>query len=847
MVDRKPIVENLGETEALQPADRLDTVFTNDRLPQKTGILKGWVPAIDTGVTVDISAGSGFIVDNATDPALPVVTPLVVGPFNAQPVLNVATEPFTHFYIDSGGLLQQQNTPPTRTEQRTKIFIAVSYQPSGTVIEVYPIGQPAFEGDLFAQDMFRGTYVVEGNIYGPAVAGLPDPLELRVSAGAIGYSNANRQDTAAARRDPHFVAQSAEDPASWIYTINDGADGITILSVGATLVDTANKSDGAGALTPISQNRRGISVIYRTTTGETALEYTTADFNPNNTTASEAFQQAIIDSPLVTTFPFIPLYILEYAKDEADIDVAVFHRVDNLTINTSSGSSVDFLAREQASDDHATGVFLAGAMLVNGGNPAGFDIPDGQGWVSDSHSGNSSISTRVTWSGLTNLTPPDIGTQRSTFLSLSFPVDPNTAVVNYAAVDFALAQRRDLVVLGRVLHTDMATITGFINVVCPSYDVLLQVSDFLSSFGPFNVTGNVYSTTGANLIPHKTVGQSFKLGANYTVSRKSPNLTTDPEDGPGVTGLSFGYIYRDPLAADGFNIIIPQTAYNPNIYDDGTGATPSVPNNDWTFQTLYFFPQENTHRFHLGQATYQFKQDAIDAITGEPITADPFLNTAVRRGWLVIQEGTTDASDTANAVFLEASDLAFGSGGGGGGATTYLQLTDTDSVYTGKAGQSPIVNTAEDALVFQYPGVPADIAATKTTSTNTVSTTPVKLIYNTFEIKGDTSLFSYSSITGTITADKPIRFSIWAEYAMVVAFGSINPVARIAIYVNGSPAKTNDTDGYTTTAKEPWLGIEHVVSLDTNDTVEVYAQTLSETIDIFSTQNFMRGKVWRQE
>lgn len=336
-----------------------------------------------------------------------------------------------------------------------------------------------------------------------------------------------------------------------------------------------------------------------------------------------------------------------------------------------TASIADIDTYKQTTQDHSTGIFIGGALSVNGGDPAELDISDGECWVVDSHSGPNSISTPESWTGLVGLTITNLATQNSTFVALDFPAGVPTLVQQ--ATDFTLIQRRDLIVLGRVLHIDNVTITGFVPTVCPSYNVLLTTSDFLVSFGPFQLTGNVYGSTGANLIPQKTAGSSFKLGANFgptSAERKDPNRTSDDAD----IGLTFGYVRRDPGQPDGFSIDIPLTSFNPDIYDLGDGTTPAVPNNQWTFQTLFFFPQVNTHRFHLGQDTYSSKQDAIDAITAEPITVDPFLDTAVRRGWLVVKKGTTDLTNTNNAVFLEASDIAFG--GGGGGPTTLDSLAD---------------------------------------------------------------------------------------------------------------------------------------------------------------------------
>lgn len=138
-----------------------------------------------------------------------------------------------------------------------------------------------------------------------------------------------------------------------------------------------------------------------------------------------------------------------------------------------------------------------------------------------------------------------------------------------------------------------------------------------------------------------------------------------------------------------------------------------------------------------------------------------------------------------------------------------------------------------------------DIAASKSTSTNTVGGTPVLLSYNVTDGAGDSSFLSYGA--GSFTALKDCRIQIWAQYSYQVAFGSNNPTARIAIYKNGASQKTADEDRYTTTANEGWIGIMHHTSLVIGDVISVYAYTLSETIDIFGNQNFSRTSVVRDE
>jgi hypothetical protein len=489
-----------------------------------------------------------------------------------------------------------------------------------------------------------------------------------------------------------------------------------------------------------------------------------------------------------------------------------------------------------ASEDKSTGIVSGGIITVNGGNPGRFDISDGAGWVVDSYSTDDSIVTYVQWTGLTNIPLTDILTQSSTFIALD-ATQPVPNVIEQST-EFTIPQHRDLIILGRVLHTDNLTITGIIETVIPSFDVLMTSVDFLQSFGPFNLSGNMYGVTGANLTPQKTAGLSFKVGANYHVTKKDPHRTTDVAD----IGLTFGYLYRDPGAPDGFAIDIPRTAYDPDIYDDNTGVLASVPNNDWTFQTLYFFPQANTHRFHLGQATYQFKQDCIDAITAEPITADPFLDTAVRRGWLVVQEGSTNLSDDNQGVFLEASDVAFG-GGGSGGAQNFVDLLDVvDSDYIGKAGYVPTVNVGETGLALVAPiSSAAHFQGIRTTNLAGITTTPIKVLFDSTSITGDVSFFTYSA--GDLTCDKACVVMIRFEYSFSVAFGSNGPSARAAIAKDDVNIGDNDQGAWSTTTVDGVVGVSRKETFAIGEYISAYYYTLSETIDAWADQQALHVTV----
>jgi hypothetical protein len=306
---------------------------------------------------------------------------------------------------------------------------------------------------------------------------------------------------------------------------------------------------------------------------------------------------------------------------------------------------------------------------------------------------------------LTPLTPPDIATQSTTWIGLENTGTPEAPVVGvvYRQDNFSLEERRSILALGRVIHTDNATLTADpINIVVPSYGIGSTLADYLISRGSFNEAGNVYGPNGANLSIDKTAGSSFELGGNNS-NRARPNITTDPAD----TLLTFGALYREvavPTSSSDFGIDVPRTTIDSNVYDNG-GPTPvAMSNNYWQVMRIYYFPKTSTHRIHYGQAEYQQKSQALAAFDTETFYKDPFLGNAVFRARLVVQQGATDLSNTAQAEFFEVLDGAASGTGGGGGATEWTQLSDTPGSYVGNADKFSRVNDGETGLEFATVG-----------------------------------------------------------------------------------------------------------------------------------------------
>jgi hypothetical protein len=315
-----PLIEKDGEIEGLTAPDNLD--LTNPSLHGKTGIRKGYVPSNVTVSTFDLSAGEGDIVDNYTDPNSPVPTELVSGPYIGVTPSNVATQTFTFFYIDTAGLIQETNVFPAPEDYRDRLYVAIAYHPGSVVVDAVPFGQSIHEDDLTAYDFM---YLVGpqwlGNDYSRSTA---SATKIKVTAGTEFYPNLNRIDSTIGRKRRNFANQSAEDPvATFFYIQDNGSGGILAVNQAATDIDLVNRDDGAGGLTPISNNRNGLQLIYRDSKGRTAVQYGVADFNPNNTSAEEAFQNETV----LLQFPFGLRYVLEIPQGISDLSNAIFHEV----------------------------------------------------------------------------------------------------------------------------------------------------------------------------------------------------------------------------------------------------------------------------------------------------------------------------------------------------------------------------------------------------------------------------------------------------------------------------------------------------------------------------------------
>jgi hypothetical protein len=305
----------------------------------------------------------------------------------------------------------------------------------------------------------------------------------------------------------------------------------------------------------------------------------------------------------------------------------------------------------------STGV-LTGGVLSTGAGASEYSISDGTGRVVDA-AGNI---TEVSWTGKTNITPTFLATSLISFVG----IDVNGNVVEQTTA-FTNAQSRDVIILGVVVHVDLATVDAVNNEQHASFNVLSQLNDLTKAIGFFNVTGNVYSPNGANLNIDKSVGSMYGVGVNYNNDIDNPNLLTLSA----LTAATFQYRFSN--GSNGVTGI----AIDPANLDDGAGGlTPLTTNNKWSVQRIYSFTSNNV-KIQRGVQEYDTKEAAIAGIGSEPFVTEPSIKAnGLLRGFLAAQKNATDLSDPNQAVFIEADK--FQSGAGGGGSVVGSQFADTD-------------------------------------------------------------------------------------------------------------------------------------------------------------------------
>jgi hypothetical protein len=271
---------------------------------------------------------------------------------------------------------------------------------------------------------------------------------------------------------------------------------------------------------------------------------------------------------------------------------------------------------------------------------------------------------------------------------------------------------------------------------------------------PSNVLGNKITANGANLSINNSGGSIFIIGSNFRNDPTNPNIKPIPQ----ADILSFFRVFRQAspsamVQPDG----PPQTVIDPDMWDDGSGTLQAVPNNDWTVQAVYI-TAVGTYSLAYGQEVFNTLAGARSALLGGSLFFDEFpqQKAMVPRGYIIVQEGSTDLSSPTQAEFYDASRFRLGdvsvSGGvaginAPGGSDTNIQFNNA-GVFGGTSNYS---YDGSDVIIANSIGLAVDGHARYTTDNSgsfvDLSIPDVKFV----RANSDTITFGANDIgTGTL-------------------------------------------------------------------------------------------------
>jgi hypothetical protein len=235
---QKPI-SNDTQVALNSKADLIDGIVPDNQLPVTTlsimsGLSQGGVMTINTDTAkFDVTAGFGYIVNGHTNPDLPIKTRVPFAGSTANVIPNIGTTKQTFVSIDINGALNLTPNPLTPTERRNFIRLGVLIHLDNTNI-IFIDNQPTVNIEVGGQlqDLLEafGFRSLSGNRIFPVAANLKIKKEL----GKLFKSGANFKNLTT---QPHSFTSAAQDPITFKYRTQTGAEGSNITDINPTIYD----------------------------------------------------------------------------------------------------------------------------------------------------------------------------------------------------------------------------------------------------------------------------------------------------------------------------------------------------------------------------------------------------------------------------------------------------------------------------------------------------------------------------------------------------------------------------------------------------------------------------------
>ena len=303
---------------------------------------------------------------------------------------------------------------------------------------------------------------------------------------------------------------------------------------------------------------------------------------------------------------------------------------------------------EVAERNQKTGLISGGIITQESSTTISWTA--GTGVIADYIDPLNPVITELSWDAVAPTGLATIGTDGTTLLGYNAA----GVVTEILISELEINDSHTYVFFGSVTHysgqiTEVSTVPGNIG-----YDGIGSFADFaLQVIGPANINGNIYGSNGANLNVDLVGGQAFIPGANARIDPSLPDTVTL------ASGSAVDMIKMYRSADPGLTMLIQgvaSDAVDPDNYDDGTGTLASVTSGYWTIQRIFRSRNGDTYVAY-GQQEFSTKELAVAALGNEPFTEKSPLPFMLFRSSLLIKQGATDLSDTAEAEFFTQSSF----------------------------------------------------------------------------------------------------------------------------------------------------------------------------------------------
>jgi hypothetical protein len=316
----------------------------------------------------------------------------------------------------------------------------------------------------------------------------------------------------------------------------------------------------------------------------------------------------------------------------------------------------------------------------------------------------------------------------------------------------------------------------------PIADVAAQLHDLAHAIGFINVDGNVFAqgTTGGLYI-QQSAGNVFAIGSNWATTVDNPHTLALPARD------NLGFQYRTQIGTNRLGSATGELVIDPDIYDNA-GTLTAVATNKWTVQRIYVF-LSGAVKLQAGQALYGSIDAARESIAGAAFVTEPsILANGILRGFLIVQEGTTDLAD---AEFIAADKFGVTSGAGVVTGKTFL---DTDFRIQDDGDTSK-------QLAFQVSGI-----TTGTTRTLTVPDADVTITTFAGTLLDDANQGAAQTTLGLGTGDSPQFTAVNVGGTAIWTSGTGTPEAAVTAPIGSLFTRTDGGASTTLYVKESGAG-----------------------------------------